>query len=85
MRSRSARPYALFLLLTGLTATAPALAYIDPNAGGLLFQVLTPILALLAAAATFARRQIGLFWLLLSRAFRTALARLSRADRTELE
>ena len=81
----SAAQYATFLVLVGLIAAAPSQAYIDPNAGGLLFQILTPLLALLAAAATFARRQVGILWLLLSRAVRTAVGRLSRPGRSELE
>ena len=33
--------------------------YIDPNAAGLLSQVITPLLIMAAAALTFLRRQIG--------------------------
>jgi len=46
------------VLLAGLVISAPANAYIDPNAGGLIFQILTPILAVATAAVTFAGRQI---------------------------
>ena len=33
--------------------------YIDPNAAGMLSQVITPLLIMAAAALTFLRRQIG--------------------------
>lgn len=36
----------------------PAFAYIDPNAGGLLFQILAPLAALFGAGVVFAREQI---------------------------
>jgi hypothetical protein len=47
------------LLLLGLalfTFSADALAYIDPNTGGLLFQLLAPLFIVLAAAWAFLRR-----------------------------
>ena len=37
----------------------PAYAYIDPNAAGLVSQILTPLLIAAAAALTFLRKQIG--------------------------
>lgn len=41
-----------------LAATpSPALAYVDPNAGGLLFQLLTPIAAIAAVGLSVLRRQ----------------------------
>lgn len=36
-----------------------AALYIDPNAAGLLSQVITPLLIMAAAALTFLRRQVG--------------------------
>jgi hypothetical protein len=45
----------LILVLT----TTPAYAYVDPNAAGLIPQIITPLLITAAAAATFLRRQIG--------------------------
>jgi len=39
--------------------TTPAYAYIDPNAAGLVSQIVTPLLIAGAAAATFLRKQIG--------------------------
>lgn len=46
----------------GLGTTLPAQAYVDPNAGGLLFQLLTPIVALTVAGLTFARRRLLRLW-----------------------
>ena len=45
----------LFVILT----TMPAYAYIDPNAAGLLSQILTPLLVAAAAGAAFFRKQIA--------------------------
>jgi hypothetical protein len=75
----------IFLLLgcVLLTATAPAHAYMDPNSGGLLFQLLTPILALLAASLGFARRRLALAWLTLSTAVRNLCAKLFRSSERE--
>ena len=36
----------------------PAYAYVDPNAAGLLSQILTPLLIFAAAALTFLRKQV---------------------------
>jgi hypothetical protein len=65
-----------FILLVGLTAAMPAHAYIDPNSGGLIFQLLTPILALLATAVAFARRQIAYGWASLRRAVKGVFDRI---------
>ena len=48
----------------------PAYAYIDPNAAGLVSQILTPLLIAAAAAATFLRKQIGAVFSALSRRLR---------------
>lgn len=50
--------------------TTPAYAYIDPNAAGLLSQIITPLLIAAAAAATFLRKQIGDIFSALSRRLR---------------
>ena len=50
--------------------TTPAYAYIDPNAAGLISQILTPLLIAGAAAATFLRKQIGAAFSSLSQRFR---------------
>jgi cytochrome bd-type quinol oxidase subunit 2 len=75
----------VFSLLLLATFTAPAYAYADPNAGGLLFQLLTPFLALAAAGLAFARRQLGRAWQLLRGAVRNRIDRRSRAARREIE
>lgn len=49
----------LLLLLTLLGVAAPAQAYIDPNAGGLLFQLLAPVFAAAVGAWLFLRRWIA--------------------------
>src|SRR5271166_1449115 len=48
----------------------PAYAYIDPNAAGLVSQILTPLLIAAAAALTFLRKQIGAVFSALSRRLR---------------
>lgn len=47
------------LILVLAVIPVPAFAYIDPNAGGLLFQILTPLLAVLGAGIVFAREQVS--------------------------
>ena len=46
------------ILLLGLAIAAPAFAYIDPNAGGLLSQLLAPVLMIIATGLTFFRRRV---------------------------
>ena len=60
----------------GIGLSSPALAYVDPNAGGLLFQLLTPLVALAAAGLAFARRQLGRIWGFLLGELRELSARL---------
>jgi len=50
--------------------TTPAYAYIDPNAAGLVSQIVTPLLIAGAAAATFLRKQIGAVFSSLTRRLR---------------
>jgi hypothetical protein len=50
--------------------TTPAYAYIDPNAAGLLSQIITPLLIAAAASVTFLRKQIGATFSALSRRLR---------------
>ena len=45
----------LFVLLL---APVPALAYIDPNTGGMIFQIRAPILAIITSAWRFLRDRI---------------------------
>jgi hypothetical protein len=58
---------------------APAQAYADPNAGGILFQLLTPFLALATAGFAFARRQLARAWYGLLDGFKALAARFFRA------
>ena len=51
---RFLRTWLLLLALSPL----PALAYIDPNTGGMIFQVLAPILAMITSAWLFLRDRI---------------------------
>ena len=50
---------AVVCLLCLVFITTPAYAYIDPNAAGLVSQVLTPLLIAAAAGLTFLRKQVG--------------------------
>ncbi len=53
----------LVLLLGALLLIAPpAHAYIDPNAGGLLFQLLAPLFAAAVGAWLFLRRWISAYF-----------------------
>ena len=72
-------------LLFLATFAAPAYAYADPNAGGLIFQLLTPFLALAAAGLAFARRQLARAWHGLASAVRNRIGRLLRASERESE
>jgi len=48
----------------------PAYAYIDPNAAGLLSQIITPLLVAVAAGFTFFRKQVSAVFASLSRRLR---------------
>lgn len=50
------RLLAITLLLMSCT---PAFAYIDPNAGGMLFQLLAPVMAAIVGGWLFLRRWIS--------------------------
>jgi len=58
-----------FLLFAVLIAT-PAYAYVDPNAAGLISQILTPLLIAAAAGLTFLRRQLAAAFASLSQRLR---------------
>ena len=49
----------LVALLVLLSQPLPAWAYIDPNAGGMLFQLLTPLFAAIVGGWLFLRRWIA--------------------------
>lgn len=55
----SALSRALLFLLVFLGAAAPAHAYIDPNAGGMIFQLLAPLFAMVVGGWLFLRRWIS--------------------------
>ena len=62
-RPRPPRSSAVLLVLALLIAsTTPAYAYVDPNAGGALFQILTPLLALVAAAFATSKLWLKSLW-----------------------
>jgi len=51
----------LFILLALIASSGSAHAYIDPNAGGMLFQLLAPVFAALIGGWLFLRRWIADF------------------------
>lgn len=55
---RTVRPFFAVALLA-LVISSPAYAYIDPNAGGMLFQLLAPVFAAIVGAWLFLRRWIA--------------------------
>jgi hypothetical protein len=61
---------AAFCGLCVLGVAIPAHAYIDPNAAGLVSQIVTPLLIFAAAALTFLRKQIGAMFSFVMRRFR---------------
>lgn len=62
MRPFFSRRFAQAVLLSLLLQPVLAFAYIDPNAGGLLFQLLAPVFAAVIGAWLFMRRIIGDFF-----------------------
>lgn len=72
-------------ILAGLVASTPAYAYLDPNSGGLLFQILTPILALTAAALAFTGRTISRGWASLCRTLKDRFHRIVRTAGRDLD
>ncbi len=71
------------LIVIGVSAslaiTTPAQAYVDPNAGGLLFQLLAPIFALITASVAFARRKLLRAWNTLLDGMKTLATRIFKA------
>ena len=51
--------HTLLVLIALIASSGPAQAYIDPNAGGMLFQLLAPVLAALIGGWLFLRRWIA--------------------------
>ena len=68
--SRNAATIAAFCVAILLLMHVPAYAYIDPNAAGLLSQILTPLLVAAAAGVTFFRKRLGDLFAGLSKRFR---------------
>lgn len=62
--------YVLALLAVYLAGTAPAYAYIDPNAGGWLYQMLLPMLIAIAGAWAVLREKIRMYLSALAERFR---------------
>jgi len=73
------------LCVAGIMITTPAYAYIDPNAGGLIFQILTPIFAMVAAALAFARRQISAGFVFVIEAAKNFFRRMFRISGRDLK
>jgi hypothetical protein len=69
---KSNRSLAVFLLCCACIffLSLPAYGYIDPNAAGLVSQILTPLLVIAGAAVTFFRKQVGALFSGLSRRLR---------------
>jgi hypothetical protein len=68
MQSFKPRLVASSLLVLALLTPLPALAYIDPNTGGMIFQILAPILAMVTSAWLFLKDRIKAGWHRLKRA-----------------
>jgi hypothetical protein len=57
---KRSRPQTLLLLLMlWLSYSGSAQAYVDPNAGGMLFQLLAPVMAAIVGGWLFLRRWIS--------------------------
>jgi hypothetical protein len=68
--SRNTVPAAVLCVAALLFVAVPAYAYIDPNAAGLLSQIITPLLVVAAAGLTFFRRRLADLAAGISRRFR---------------
>lgn len=67
------RSFVKAILLAGvfsLAAARPALAYIDPNTGGMLFQILAVAFASLSAVLLIFSRQVRMFFARVRRGLR---------------
>lgn len=58
-RAKDSHRYPIAIALLVLMTSTPAYAYIDPNAGGMLFQLLAPVFAAVVGAWIFLRRWIA--------------------------
>jgi len=68
--SRNTATVVIFCAVVVLFVALPAHAYIDPNAAGLLSQIITPLLVAAAAGLTFFRKRIADLFAGISRRFR---------------
>ena len=68
--SRKAPTALVMCTLCFVFITIPAYGYVDPNAAGLVSQILTPLLIFAAAGVTFLRKQVGAAFAGLSRRLR---------------
>jgi hypothetical protein len=64
---------ALLALIVSFVEAGPALAYIDPNTGGMLFQILAVLFASLSAILLFFSRQVRIFLARVMRSLRDRL------------
>jgi len=69
-KSRNTATPVAFCVIVVLFVALPARAYIDPNAAGLLSQIITPLLVAAAAGLTFFRKRIADLFAGISRRFR---------------
>jgi hypothetical protein len=69
MKGRVLRSVALASII-GLAAAQPALAYIDPNTGGMLFQILAVAFASVSAIVLIFSRQVRMLFARAMRALR---------------
>lgn len=70
----------LGLIAFYLCIASPAFAYVDPNAGGVVFQLATPLLAFLATSMMVLRRKLSAFRSLILTGFRKLLVARQRAE-----
>jgi hypothetical protein len=75
----------ILALLAGIAVTTPVYAYIDPNAGGLIFQVLTPIISVVGAALALFGRHISRTFMSLLYAGRSLAGWIIRSFRRDLD
>jgi hypothetical protein len=71
----------LGLLIAYLCVASPAFAYIDPNAGGFIFQLAAPLLAFGATALMVLRKKFVLLRAALCTALRKAAGSISQKNR----
>lgn len=70
MKNNRSLPALVVCSLCFVLIAPPAYGYVDPNAGGLISQILTPLLIFAAAGITFLRKQVVAAFLALSRRLR---------------